>query len=260
MLGSILIAGVLSIGISPGHDQGINKLQDYYDQQGIFESGGELVEEAVRACEKHFGTAVYLPPQLPPVAFTHQYGRCYDMEGGLDEHLEIHYLNRNKLDNDYRIELYPLENKQQLKHLTFQESVLTDHTTAKFYKGPTNTLQLFVFEKGNWQYLLTAANGASSEIRQQELTEIAESLTHAVNSKDPDYAMWGTLAVTEAKRKYNMDVVDYLYMGRTTISSELAEEKFKLWLKEGAREFGVYVTVAFHPTTHQFISIRYEEI
>ena len=65
------------------------------------------------------------------------------------------------------------------------------------------------------------------------MTEIAESLIHAVNSKDPAYATWGTLAVTEAKRKYNMDVVDYLYMGRTTISSELAEEKFKLWLKEG---------------------------
>ena len=148
MLGSILLAGALLLGISPDHDQGINKLPDSNDQQGIFESGGELVEEAVRACEKHFGTAVYLPPKLPPVAFTHQYGRCYDMEGGLDEHLEIHYLNRYKLDNDYRIELYPLENKQQLKHLSFQESVLTDHTTARFYKGPTNTLQLFVFEKG----------------------------------------------------------------------------------------------------------------
>lgn len=260
MLGSILIAGVLSLGISSGNDQGIKKPQDSYDQQGIFESGGELVEDAVRACEKRFGTAVHLPPQLPPVAFTHQYGRCYDMEGGLDEHLEIHYLNRYKPDNDYKIELYPLDNKQQLKHLSFQESELKDHTTINFFKGPINTLQLLVFEKGNWQYLLTAENGASSEIGKQELTEIAKSLSHAVNSKDPAYAKWGSLAVTETKRKYNMDVVDYLYMGRTTISSELAEEKFKLWLKEGAREFGVYVTVAFHPTTHQFISIRYEEI
>ncbi|MGG4345307.1 DUF3889 domain-containing protein [Paenibacillus lautus] len=259
MLGSILLAGVLSLGISPGNDQEIKKLQDSYAQQAIFESGGALVEEAMRACENHFGTSVFLPPQLPPVAFTHQYGRCYDMEGGLDEHLEIHYENRYKPEHSYKIELYPLENKQQLKHLSFEESELSDHTTAKFYEGPINTLQLFVFEKGNWQYLLTAANRASSEIRQQELTEIAESLIQAMNSKDPVYAMWGTLAVTETKRKYNMDVVDYLYMGRTTISSELAEEKFKLWLRKGAREFGVYVTVVFHPTTHQFISIRYEE-
>lgn len=259
MLGSIVLAGVLSFGLSPGNDQGIKKHYDSYDQQAIFESGYELVEEAIRACEKHFGTALFLPPQLPSVAFTHQYGRCYDMEGGLDEHLEVHYQNRYKHEHDYKIALYPLENKQQLKHLSFEESELSDHTTAKFYEGPINTLRLLVFEKGNWQYLLTAANRASSEIRQQELTEIAESLIQAMNSKDPVYAMWGTLAVTETKRKYNMDVVDYLYMGRTTISSELAEEKFKLWLKKGTREFGVYVTVAFHPTTHQFISIRYEE-
>ncbi|WP_098744505.1 DUF3889 domain-containing protein [Paenibacillus sp. EZ-K15] len=259
MLGSIVLVGVLSLGISPGNDQGIKKLSDSYDQQAIFESGGELVEEALRACEKHFGTALFLPPQLPSVAFTHQYGRCYEMEGGLDEHLEVHYQKRYKHEHDYKIALYPLENKQQLKHLSFEESELSDHTTAKFYEGPINTLRLLVFEKGNWQYLLTAANRASSEIRQQELTEIAESLIQAMNSKDPVYAMWGTLAVTETKRKYNMDVVDYLYMGRTTISSELAEEKFKLWLKKGTREFGVYVTVAFHPTTHQFISIRYEE-
>ncbi|MFE0555021.1 DUF3889 domain-containing protein [Paenibacillus sp. NPDC058910] len=259
MLGSIVLAGVLSFGLSPGYEQGIKKLSDSYDQQAIFESGGELVEEALRSCGKHFGTAIFLPPQLPSVAFTHQYGRCYDMEGGLDEHLEVHYWNRYKPEHDYKIALYPLENKQQLKHLSFQESELADHTTAKFYKGPINTLQLLVFEKGNWQYLLTAANRASSKISQQELTEIAESLTQAMNSKDPVYAMWGTLAVTETKRKYNMDVVDYLYMGKTTISNEMAEEKFKLWLKKGAREFGVYVTVAFHPTTHQFISIRYEE-
>ncbi|MFG1732579.1 hypothetical protein PAEVO_15310 [Paenibacillus sp. GM2FR] len=260
MLGSILLAGVLSLGISPGDDQGIKESSKNQFQQAIFESRGELVEEAVRTCEKHFGTAIFLPPQLPPVAFTHQYGRCYDMKGGLDEHLEVHYQNRYKPEHDYKIELYPLENKQQLNHLSFQESELADHTTAKFYKGPINTLQLFVLEKGNWQYLLTAANRTSSKIRQQELTEIAESLIHAVNSKDPASATWGTLAVTETKRKYNMDVVDYLYMGRTTISSEMAEEKFKLWLKKGAREFGVYVTVSFHPTTHQFISIRYEEL
>ncbi|MBT2763544.1 DUF3889 domain-containing protein [Paenibacillus sp. ISL-20] len=259
MLGSIVLVGVLSLGISPGNDQGIKKHQDPYDQQAIFESGGELVEEAMRDCEEHFGTSVFLPPLLPPVAFTHQYGRCYDMEGGLDEHLEVHYQNRYKPEHSYKIELYPLENKQHLKHLSFEESQLSDHTTAKFYKGPINTLRLLVFEKGDWQYLLTAANRASSEIRQQELTEIAESLVHALNSKDPVYATWGTLAVTETKRKYNMDVVDYLYMGRTTISNEMVEEKFKLWLKKGAREFGVYVTVAFHPTIHQFISIRYEE-
>ncbi|MCM3257714.1 YqzG/YhdC family protein [Paenibacillus lautus] len=260
MLGTLLFASILSLGVTPINDQATMESSEFSFQQAIFESGAELAEEAIRACEKRFGREIQLPPQVPAVAFTHQYGRCYGTHAGLDEHLEIHYRNEFKPENDYRIELYPVENRQQLEHLSFQALELTEQTTAKFYKGPLNTLQLLVFEKADWQYLITTANRASTEIGQRELTDIAQSLIHAVNRREPAYAKWGTLAVTETKRKYNMDVVDYLYMGRTKISSVLAEEKFKLWLKKGNVEFGVYVTVSYHPVTDQILSIRYEEI
>ncbi|SEL97861.1 Protein of unknown function [Paenibacillus sp. cl141a] len=260
MLGTLLFASILSLGITPVADQVTMESSDFPFQQAIFESGAELAEEAIRACEKRFGREIHLPPQMPAVAFTHRYGRCYGTHAGLDEHLEIHYRNEFKPENDYRIELYPLENRQQLEHLSFQALKLTEQTAAKYYRGPLNTLQLLVFEKADWQYLLTTANQSSTEIGQRELTEIAQSLIHAVNGKEPAFAKWGTLAVTETKRKYDMDVVDYLYMGRTKISSVLAEEKFKLWLKKGNLEIGVYVTVSYHPVTDRILSIRYEEI
>ncbi|MDH6674854.1 hypothetical protein M2277_005553 [Paenibacillus sp. LBL] len=259
MLNSIFLTGILWLGISPDDHQSMEEssINDY--QQAILESGAQLVEEAVRTCEVHFGKKILLPPQLPSVSFTHQYGRCYDTQGGLDEHLEIHYQHQHKPENEYTIELYPRKNRQQLNYLSFDETELADHNVAKFYKGPINSIQLLAFEKGDWQYLLTAANQASSAIGQQELTEIAQSLIHVVDSKDPTYAKWGNLAVNQTKDHYHMDVIDYLYMGRTTKSSELAEEKFKLWLKKGTREFGVYAIVVFNPTTDQFITIRYEE-
>lgn len=260
MLKSIFLTGILLLGIGPGdHRQGIQEtpIDDY--QQAILESGAELVEEAVRTCEEFFGKRIPLPPQLPPVPFTHQYGRCYDEQGGLDEHLEIHYKHQFKPEHEYEIELYPRENRQRLDHLAFAEIELADHTVAMFYKGPINSIQLLVFEKGDWQYVLTAANRASSAIGQQALTEIAQSLVHVVHSKDPAYAKWGNFAVNRTKVQYHMDVIDYLYMGRITKSSGLAEEKFKLWLKKGTREFGVYATVTFNPATNQFISIHDEE-
>lgn len=260
MLGSLILTGILSLGITPVYEQGTMESSEFPFQQAVFESGAQLAEEAIRACEKRFGREIQLPPQQPAVAFTHRYGRCHDTHGGLDEHLEIQYRNEFKPENDYRIEVYPLGNRQKLEHLSFEAFELTEQTTAKFYKGPLNTLQLLVFEKADWQYLLTTANRASTEIGRRELSEIAQSLIHAVNRKEPAYAKWGTLAVTETKRKYNMDVVDYLYMGRTKISSVLAEEKFKLWLKKEDLEFGVYVTVAYHPVTDQILSIRYEEM
>ncbi|KOR90741.1 hypothetical protein AM231_10990 [Paenibacillus solani] len=94
---------------------------------------------------------------------------------------------------------------------------------------------------------------------QQELEDNANSLIDVVNQKEPAYATWGGLAIEQTKRQYNADVIDYLFMGRSTISSVLAEEKFKLWLKKGSQEFGVYATVAYHPIKNQFLSIRFEE-
>ncbi|KOP69251.1 hypothetical protein AMS62_24480 [Bacillus sp. FJAT-18019] len=94
---------------------------------------------------------------------------------------------------------------------------------------------------------------------QQELEDNANSLSDVVNQKEPAYATWGGLAIEQTKRQYNADVIDYLFMGRNTISSVLAEEKFKLWLKRGSQEFGVYATVAYHPIKNQFLSIRFEE-
>lgn len=126
-------------------------------------------------------------------------------------------------------------------------------------QGSSPSFHELLFEKGDRQHLLTTANVASDVIGQQKLKDMANSLTEVVNRKEPAYAMWGGLAIEKTKKKYDANVIDYLYMGRTTISSVLAEEKFKLWLKKGSQEFGVHVSVAYHPIKKQFLSIRFEE-
>jgi len=125
--------------------------------------------------------------------------------------------------------------------------------------GPISTLHGLLLNKGDGQYPLTTINVESDVIGQQKLEKIANSLTDLISRKEPTYATWGALAIEQTKRKYKADVIDYLYMGRTTLSSTLAEEKFKLWLKKGTQEFGVYATVAYHPLNKQFLSIRFEE-
>ncbi|RDI45398.1 DUF3889 domain-containing protein [Falsibacillus pallidus] len=67
----------------------------------------------------------------------------------------------------------------------------------------------------------------------------------------PPYAKWGRLAVEKTKQKYpKANVVDYLHIGREIKGADEVE-KFKLWLKEGKKEFGVYVTIEFDPKTDQ---------
>ncbi|AJS59043.1 DUF3889 domain-containing protein [Paenibacillus sp. IHBB 10380] len=76
---------------------------------------------------------------------------------------------------------------------------------------------------------------------------------------DPAYAKWGNLAVHEAHKKYEASVVDYLHLGRTTISTNTATEKFKLILKKEDKEFGVFVTITFNPLNDKFQSIQFSE-
>ncbi|MTH53476.1 DUF3889 domain-containing protein [Bacillus mangrovi] len=64
-----------------------------------------------------------------------------------------------------------------------------------------------------------------------------------VQQQEPEYAKWSRIAIQEAKRKYpDAKLIDYLYIGRETQNSQI-KEKFKLWVRQGNREFGLYVTL-----------------
>ncbi|WP_245747469.1 YqzG/YhdC family protein [Anaerobacillus alkalidiazotrophicus] len=76
----------------------------------------------------------------------------------------------------------------------------------------------------------------------------------------PPYAKWGSIAIKETIKKYpNASVIDYLHIGRENKTNQISIEKFKLWLRENNREFGVFVDVEFDPQTNQFRSISFRE-
>lgn len=77
--------------------------------------------------------------------------------------------------------------------------------------------------------------------------------------QEPAYAKWGRLAIFETGKRYpDHDIVDYLYVGRSTSQNEDIVEKFKLWLKKGSSEKGVIVTITLTPSG-VFKSISYQE-
>ncbi|MCM3765186.1 YqzG/YhdC family protein [Neobacillus niacini] len=75
----------------------------------------------------------------------------------------------------------------------------------------------------------------------------------------PPYAKWGQLAMKKTHEKYpQAQIVDYLHVGRTT-GPQSSVEKFKLWLKDSQREFGVFVDIEFENTTEKVISTKFRE-
>lgn len=75
----------------------------------------------------------------------------------------------------------------------------------------------------------------------------------------PAYAKWGKLAVKETQAKYpHADIIDYLHEGNE-VNGDSTIEKFKLWLKEGDHEFGVFIRIEYLTETNKVKAIKFRE-
>lgn len=75
----------------------------------------------------------------------------------------------------------------------------------------------------------------------------------------PTYAKWGKLAMQETQLKYpNAKIIDYLYEGNES-NRDSTFEKFKLWLKDGDIEFGVFVKIEYTTETENVVNIEFQE-
>ncbi|HHK5550952.1 DUF3889 domain-containing protein [Bacillus anthracis] len=76
----------------------------------------------------------------------------------------------------------------------------------------------------------------------------------------PPYAKWGKLAVEKTKEQYpKAEIIDYLHIGRKPKTVQITVEKFKLWLREDGKEYGVFVDVEFEAKTEKFIKMSFQK-
>lgn len=81
----------------------------------------------------------------------------------------------------------------------------------------------------------------------------------ATETSQPEYAKWGQLAMKETKNRYpTASIIDYLHLGRET-KNGLTIERFKLWLKQNNKEFGVFITISFDSKTEVVKNISFIE-
>lgn len=75
----------------------------------------------------------------------------------------------------------------------------------------------------------------------------------------PTYAKWGKLAIKETKSNYpHANIIDYLYVS-TEHNAHSTLVKFKLWLRENDKEFGVMIGIEYTNETEQVIKIELKE-
>ncbi|MGJ3197692.1 hypothetical protein [Peribacillus frigoritolerans] len=118
-----------------------------------------------------------MPIQLLPVPFTHNYGRFNNPEGKLNDGFEAEYFNKALSENHYMIRVRPVENRIKFKKGFIDQTFkLNDENTAIYSTKASSVINLLIFEKDRWQYMLSVDKRISNKVTSEILVEIANSI------------------------------------------------------------------------------------
>jgi hypothetical protein len=85
------------------------------------------------------------------------------------------------------------------------------------------------------------------------------NITPVAHSEE-EYAKWGKMAMQKTQEKYPTATIrDYKHIGRVQ-GTNTTIEKFKFWLKEKEREFGVLVQIEFDKETERVLRTTFREV
>ncbi|MEK5068672.1 hypothetical protein [Sporosarcina sp. FSL K6-1508] len=139
------------------------------------EVGYKTVEDALDDFEQHFKQKLKLPLRVPPIGFTHHFGRFNDLDGDINDSFEVTFINDQLSENHYKIDVRPIKNsipiREKLVIKTFELKngiVATYMTISGFY--------VLVFERDDWQYMLSIDKRVSDKITPETLLDIANSI------------------------------------------------------------------------------------
>ena len=153
-----------------------NDIQSPYEE--IYpEVGYKTVEDALNDFEQHFKQKLKLPLRVPPISFTHHFGRFNDLDGDINDSFEMTFINDQLSENHYKIDVRPIKNnipireKYVIKTFELKNGVVATYMTISgFY--------MLVFERDDWQYMLSIDKRVSDKVTHETLIDIANSIDY----------------------------------------------------------------------------------
>ena len=95
-------------------------------EEGFFEIGYKSLKEAHEDFEGHFNQELKLPLKVPPVEFTHYFGRFSDLDEEINDSFDVEFISETSPENHYKIDVrpikykIPIENKSVVKIFKLQ--------------------------------------------------------------------------------------------------------------------------------------------
>ncbi|MDQ0232694.1 hypothetical protein [Metabacillus malikii] len=149
------------------------------------QNGYKTVEEAVLEFEKHFNRDLTLPFKIPPIPFTHYFGRFNDLEGVINDSLDIEFINEQLPENHYKIDIRPYKTKISIHEKdVLKRMKLQNGNDAMFVHVPG--FDVLVFSIDDCQYMLSVDKRNTEKVSQNALVEIANSMNSKASFKSED--------------------------------------------------------------------------
>ncbi|MGD6879793.1 hypothetical protein [Bacillus infantis] len=112
---------------------------------------------------------------MPPIPFTHIFGRFYeDKQYGINDGLEIEFINEDQGQNHFNIDIRPLKNKINFRTKGGQKIYRLQNGEEAIYIVDRNHT-LLVFERDNWQYMFGVSKRIANKVPPEMLVSIANS-------------------------------------------------------------------------------------
>jgi len=147
------------------------------------EIGYKTIEGALDDFEEYFGHKLKLPLRVPPISFTHHFGRFGNyLESEGDEHFEVTFINDQNSENHYKIDIRPIKYGIPIrKKYVIKTFELNNGNEATYMI--ISGFNVLVFERGNWQYSLNIDKRVSDKVTSEILVDIANSIDYPTEQK-----------------------------------------------------------------------------
>lgn len=170
---SVLLSGINNETVYANSSDSPQPLEEF-----LPEIGYKTVESALKEFEQHFKQELKLPLRVPPISFTHHFGRFSNMDGDMNDHFEVTLISDQSPQNHFKIDVRPNQHK-----LTFEKYVsnvfkLENGNDASYIENPSIGFNLLVFERDDWQYVFSIDRDVSDKVTPEILIQIANSIDY----------------------------------------------------------------------------------
>lgn len=141
------------------------------------EIGYKTVEGAAYDFERHFHQGLKLPLRVPPISFTHHFGRFNDLDGDMNDFFEVTFVNNQLPEHHYKITVRPIQYKFPVKKERVVKTFVLKKGTTSIYMEISG-FHVLAFEREDWQYMLWIDKRVSHKVTPEVLVDIANSIDY----------------------------------------------------------------------------------